>query len=42
MTEYKDIESWSIRLMSDLFFSFFFFYKEDLEYKIVELSRALL
>ena len=41
MTEYKDIESWSIRLMSDLFFSFFF-YKEDLEYKIVELSRALL
>ena len=40
MTEYKDIESWSIRLVSDLFF--FFFYKEDLEYKIVELSRALL
>ena len=38
MTEYYDIEQCSVRLMSGLFF----FYKENLEYKIVELSRALL
>ena len=38
MTEYYDIELCSVSLMSALFF----FNKEDLEYKIVELSRALL
>ena len=37
-TEYYDIELFSVSLMSALFF----FYKEDLEYKIVELTRALL
>ena len=37
MTEYYDIELCSIKFMSGLFF-----YKEDLEYKIIELSWALL
>ena len=38
MTEYYDMELCYVRLMSGLFF----FNKEDLEYKIVEVSRALL